>query len=106
MNVYISGRPSKPLVETFSGDFPWAEGGQGQLTCSSADYGNPSAKIIWTGKIGTMNAEKRLVIDSLSYLDHKRAVKCRMENSFTNEKDEIVESHEISLNVQCKYQLP
>ena len=103
MNAYISGRPNKPSVHTINGDFPWAEGGQGQLTCSSADYGNPTADIKWTSNIGTMNAENRLVIDNLSYSDHRRTVKCRLENEFTEEKTENVESGEITLNVQCKY---
>ena len=101
--MYISGRPSKPSIQTINGDFPWVEGGQGELTCFSTDYGNPTANIIWTQNIGTMNAENRLVIDTLTYLDHRRTVKCRMENEFTEEKTENVESDEILLNVQCKY---
>ena len=105
LKLYISGRPHKPSVRTFNGDFPWVEGGQGELTCSSTDNGNPPATIKWTPNIGTMNAENKLVIDSLSYMDHRRLVKCRVVNKFTEEKNEIVESDEISLNVQCKYQL-
>ena len=103
--MYISGRPIKPLIQTINGDFPWAEGGQGEFTCLSTDYGNPSATIKWTPNIGTMNAENRLVINNLSYMDHRRSVKCRMENSFTTEKKEIVESDEITLNVLCKYEI-
>ena len=103
--MYISGRPDKPSVQTFNKDFPWIEGGQGQLICSSTDSGNPHANIKWNPNIGTMNAENRVVIDNLTYLDHRRTVKCRMENEFTQQKTEIVESDEIILNVQCKYQL-
>ena len=98
----ISGRPNKPSIQTINGGFPWIENGRGQLTCVSANYGNPSATIKWTTNIGTMYAQNQLVIDSLSYLDHKRAIKCGMENAFTKIKDEIVESEEITLNVQCK----
>ena len=103
--MYFSGRPSKPSVLTFNNDFPWVEGLQGQLTCYYTDNGNPPAMIKWTPNIGTMNTENRLVIDSLSYMDHRRLVKCRVVNEFTEEKNEIIESDEISLNVQCKYQL-
>ena len=101
--MYISGRPSKPSVQTFNGGFPWVEGGQGQLICFSNDSGNPWATIEWTPNIGTTNAGNRLVIDSLTHLDHKRPVKCWMENGFTTAKNEMVESDEITLNVQCKY---
>ena len=103
MTLFITGRPSKPSVQTINGDFPWVESERGHLTCVSADYGNPSATINWTPNVGIMNAQNQLVIDSLSYLDHKRAIKCGMENAFTKIKDEIVESEEITLNVQCKY---
>ena len=101
--MYISGRPSKPSVQTINRDSPWVEGGQGQLLCFSSDYGNPPANIKWNPNIGTMNAQNRLVIDHLTYLDHRRTVKCRMENKFTEEKTEIVESDEMILNVRCKY---
>ena len=101
--MFISGLPSKPSVQTINGDFPWVERGRGQLTCVSDDDGNPRATIKWTSNIGTMNAQNQLVIDSLSYLDHKRSIKCGVENAFTEIKDEIVESKEIKLNVQCKY---
>ena len=101
--MYISGRPSKPSVQTINGDFPWVENGRGQLTCVSANYGNPNATIKWTTNIGTMNAQNQLVIDTLSYLDHRKTVTCGMKNSFTDIKDEIVESEEITINVECKY---
>ena len=104
MNLYILGRPSKPFV-TFNEIFPWVEGGQGELTCRFFYNGNPPATIKWTSNVGTMNAENRLVMDSLSYLDHGRSVKCRTENEFTEEKNEIVESYEIILAVQCKYKI-
>ena len=103
--MFISGRPSKPSVQTINGDFPWVEGGRGQLTCLSTTDGNPSATINWTPNVGIMNAQNQLVIDSLSYLDHKRTIKCGMENAFTEMKDEVVESEGITLNVQCKYGL-
>ena len=103
MTLFTSGRPSKPSVQTINGDFPWVEGGRGQLTCVSANYGNPNAAIKWTPNIGTMNAQNHLVIGKLSYLDHRQTVKCGMENAFTEKKAEIVESGEITLNVQCKY---
>ena len=103
LTLFISGRPSKPSVQTINGDFPWVEGGRGQLTCLSTTDGNPSATISWTPNVGIMNAQNQLVIDSLSYLDHKRTIKCGMENSFTEMKDEMVESEGITLNVQCKY---
>ena len=101
--MYISGPPSQPSIQTINGDFLWVEGGQAELTCSSIDYGNPPANIKWNPNVGTMNAQNGLVINNLSYLDHRRPVKCRMENEFTTEKNEIVESDEITLNVQCKY---
>ena len=103
LDMFISGPPSSPSVQTINGDFPWVEKGRGQLTCVSDNDGNPNAAIKWTTNFGTMNAQNQLVIDRLSYLDHKRTIKCGMENSFTKIKDEIVESEEITLNVQCKY---
>ena len=103
MTLYTSGRPSKPSVQTINGDFPWVKGGRGQLTCVSDNYGNPNATIKWTPNIGTMNAQNHLIIDKLGYLTHRRIVKCGMENTFTKKKAEIVESGEITLNVQCKY---
>ena len=102
-SLFFTGRPSVPAIQTVAHDFPWFEGQRGELECTTPNAGNPASLVTWIDDSGKIPNQQHYIIGNLSFFEHRRSVKCQLENEFTREKNERVESHVITLNVQCKY---
>jgi len=92
--------PSKPSILEMP-NFPWLEKTQGYLTCNVTDKGNPPiTEYTWFNESTVIanRTDEILTLVSLTNLDHKRMMSCRVYSYNKTAFDSKV----VTLDVECK----